>query len=231
MIDSIRATDDAAIADVLATSLAALAIDEIDYFADRSIDDTGRSFVTEPPELEATGFTVIATHLRLAHAGDVADIATPAGIETRVGTDDTLRHLIDQVASGSVDRSTRDRDAADELASLRRMTHDPESWEVAVDRTTSHALGFVMPARTADGGSVIAYIGTVPAARGRGIGRYLLARGTAWLRTRHAGRVVADVDDTNVAMLRAAAAVGYTAFGARAHYRLAATRRASSSSA
>lgn len=126
--------------------------------------------------------------------------------------------LIAGVQQLSHDRATRDGEPAAHLAFLRGMRHDPTHWEVAIARATSEPIGFVLPAWTGDEAATIAFIGVLPEARGRGLGRLLLARGTASLR-RRSPRVIADIDEDNLPMLRAAAAVGYRPFAIRAHYR------------
>jgi diamine N-acetyltransferase len=221
LIDIVYDGGDGAVGVVLEQALHALGVadQEVAYVPDRSLVD-GRVAQTEPPALEALGFELIATQTRLAHVGPVPARAAPEGITVATATDDVMLALIPAIAVGSADRATRDRDAVRELRMLRALDHDRAWWQVAKDQATGEPLGFVAPTRTDDGGHVIAFIGVTPAARGRGLGGYLLARGTASLRRGARDiRIVADVDDSNAPMLRAAAAIGYVPFGRRAHYR------------
>ncbi|HYU16556.1 MAG TPA: GNAT family protein [Candidatus Acidoferrum sp.] len=228
VVDLVLTDGEAApVADLLAASLAELSVEEIEYLAERPPGDA-RSARTEPPALEAVGFRQIATQLRLEHTGRVADVPPPEGVDVRsvreVGHD-LLAPLIAAVHEGSADRATREGDAAGELRMLRELDHDPAAWEIAFERSTGQAVGFVLPALSGDGAPVIGFIGVAPRARGRGLGAFLLARGTASLRRHPSGpRVVADVDDENRPMLRAAARVGYVPFAARVHYRRATSR-------
>jgi RimJ/RimL family protein N-acetyltransferase len=207
---------------VLGASLAALSIGAIDYMVARP-DPAARGPRGEPPALEAHGFALVAIQHRLAHTGPVPPTAVPDGVALRSVADvgyDAIAQVFPAVQDASADRGSRDRDPAGELAMLQSLEHDPTWWEVALDRATGAPLGFVAPALTGDGGSVIAMIGVAAGARGRGIGRCLLAAGTANLRRAEpTARIIADVDEDNAAMLRAAAAVGYAPFGSRAHYR------------
>jgi RimJ/RimL family protein N-acetyltransferase len=212
------------IARLLSASLTDLGITEIDYLPARPRGGT-RSPETEPAALEVAGFALLAIQRRLEHtAARPAVPPSPPEVTVRSVADlgyDVLVPLIAAAHESSGDRATRDREPAAELATLRQLEHDPASWHVGVDDTMSRLLGFVLPARTPERAAVIAFIGVVPEARGRGLGRHLLARATVSLRTDPSiTRVVADVDAENTPMLRAAAAVGYTDFAARAHYRL-----------
>lgn len=212
LIDAIRADAAGTLPRVLAASLDALAVDTIDYFADAA-----------DPAAEAAGFVVTATQVRFVHTGPVAPMAVPAGVALRsvaeLGYDAVLR-VLPRTQQASGDRSTRGSDPAQLLAELRALDHEPAWWELAVDRATGEPLGFVAPARTGDGGHVIALIGVAADARGRGLGRCLLATGTASLRRdAPAARIRADVDATNDAMLRVAGAVGYDHAGTRTNYR------------
>ncbi len=212
-----------AVARLLAFSLNELGLDTIDYLPVRP-PGGARPFETEPAALEAVGFELIAIQRRLEHGGDPPAAApAPPGTEVCSVADlgyDLLIRLIAAAHESSGDRATRDHNPVTELATLRQLEHDPAAWEIVSDRVSSRPLGFVLPARTPEGGGVIAFIGVVPDARGRGLGRHLLARGTRSLRCDSASpRVVVDVDDENTPMLCAAASVGYTEFASRAHYR------------
>jgi RimJ/RimL family protein N-acetyltransferase len=212
LIDAIAADAAGTLPEVLAASLDAVGLDTIDFFADR-----------ESPAAVAAGFTVISTQVRLAHTGPVVPTAVPPGVALRSVAElgyDVLPELIRATQIDSGDRGSRTADPVAELAALRELEHDPSWWELAVDRETGAPLGFVAPVRTGDGGHVIALIGVAATARGRGLGRCLLAAGTATLRRdAPTARIIADVDETNPAMLRTAAAIGYQPFATRTHYR------------
>jgi len=228
LVDVVAADAAGTVGEVLAGSLAELGVGAIEYLADRAAG-APRAAGVEPDALERVGFTAISTQTRFVHTGPVAVPPWPAGVEVRSVAElgyEPLVELIAAVQTGSDDRATRDRAAADELAALRGLDHDPAAWAFAVERSRAAPLGFVMPAITPDGGRVIAFIGVRPEARGRGVGRGLLAVGTAALRrTAPDASIRADVDDANPAMLRATAAVGYRAVAGRAHYRRVATGR------
>lgn len=214
LIDAIHADAAGTLPRVLAASLDALGLDAIEYFADH--DD---------PAAVAAGFVPIATQIRYTHLGPVAPTLVPPGIALASVAEpdhgyDAIARVLPLTQRDSADRSTVDADPVALLAELRALDHEPAWWELAIDRATGAPLGFVAPARTGDGGHVIALIGVAAAARGRGIGRCLLASGTASLRRAAPGATIrADVDATNPAMQRTAAAVGYVAAGTRTHYR------------
>jgi diamine N-acetyltransferase len=221
LVDLVYDAGDGGVAALLAEALRATGTDgaEVAYLPDRP-DSATRVTTTEPTALEAAGFALVATRTRFQHVGSVPARDAPAGVTIVTATDELLLPLLAASAVDSADRGTRDRDPARELRGLRGLEHDRTWWQVAKDAATGTPLGFVAPTRTPDGGRVIAMIGVAPAARGRGLGSYLLARGTASLRRQSRdARIIADVDDANIAMLKAAAAVGYQPFGGRAHYR------------
>lgn len=215
LLDVVVGDDDDATAALLATSLARLGIGAIDYQPTRELGAARGP--DEPPALEANGFALVATQQRLLHTGPpVAPVIPGVGLRSigEVGYG-ALVPLVAAVRSATADRATAGRtDAAAEIAALREFAHDPAWWTLALEG--GQPIGFVLPIRT-DGGPVIGDIGVVPQSRGRGIGRLLLAHGTAAV-LGITGRVGADVDDSNQAMLAAAAAVGYVPVAARAHY-------------
>jgi GNAT superfamily N-acetyltransferase len=216
LLDVVIGGDDEAAAALLDTSLAELGIGAIDYQPTRPLG-AGRGS-DEPPALEANGFSLVATQRRLLHSGPSPVVPMIDGVELRaigeVGPD-VLVSLLAAVRSATADRATAGRgDAAAEVAALRQVAHDAAWWTLAFER--GRPVGFVLPIRT-DGGPVIGDIGVVPSARGRGIGRLLLAHGTAAV-LGETGRVGADVDDDNRAMLAVASSLGYVAVADRAHW-------------
>jgi GNAT superfamily N-acetyltransferase len=215
LLDVVLGDDDEATAALLAAGLRQLAIGAIDYQVTRALG-AGRG-ADEPAALEACGFALVATQTRLLHSGPPPADDARSGVELRAIAEvgyDALGPLVTAVRRATADRATGERADGDaEVASLRRIAHDPRWWTLAVE--TGRPVGYVLPVRT-DGGPVIADIGVVPSARGRGIGRLLLAHGTAAV-LGETGQVGADVDDPNAAMLAAASAVGFRAHAARAH--------------
>nr|WP_062334439.1 GNAT family N-acetyltransferase [Herbidospora sakaeratensis] len=132
----------------------------------------------------------------------------PAGRAELVG-------LMTRVTEGSLDVHTR--------AELARMTPREQAesqyeqelalyrsprewWRVAV--VGGEPAGFVIPARNAYN-PIIAYIGVVPAHRGKGLVGELLAEGTRILAGNGVPRIRASTDVTNVPMARAFARAGY----------------------
>jgi hypothetical protein len=215
LLDVVLGADDEA-TEVLAAGLRDLAIGAIDYQPTRAVG-AGRG-ADEPAALEACGFALVATQQRLLHSGPPPAFDALSGVELRAIGDvgyDGLPSLVAEVRRATADRGTGDRTDGDaEVASLRQAAHDPGWWTLALENR--RPVGYVLPIRT-DGGPVIGDIGVALAARGRGIGRLLLARGTAAV-LGETGRVGADVDDQNAAMLAVAYSVGYAQVGARAHY-------------
>jgi GNAT superfamily N-acetyltransferase len=219
LVDVVLGDDDPATTQLLAASLDRLGIGAIDYQPTRT-PGAGRSPSVEPAALEACGFALVATQRRLRHAGPAPAVVPVPEITLATADDvgdDALAALIAEVRAATADRATAGgADAAEVVASLRACDHEPAWWTIAIDRRAARPVGFVLPIRT-DGDPAIADIGVVPGARGRGLGRLLLAHATAAVLP-GAGGVVADVDDDNAAMLAAAARVGYQPFSARAHY-------------
>jgi hypothetical protein len=216
LLDVVLGDDDGATTELLAESLRRLGIGAIDYQATRALG-AGRG-ADEPTALEACGFALVATQRRLCHSGPPPPIRTVSGVDLRSIADvgyEALVPLVAAVRRATADRATTGRtDAPSEIAALRDVAHQPSWWTVAYDDCSP--VGFVLPIQT-DGGPVIGDIGVVPMARGRGIGCQLLAHGTATM-LGESGRVGADVDDGNVAMLATAASVGYIAIAGRAHW-------------
>ncbi|WP_062353552.1 GNAT family N-acetyltransferase [Herbidospora yilanensis] len=132
----------------------------------------------------------------------------PAGRDELVG-------LMTEVVEGSLDAHTRaelaqmtPREQAEsqyeqELALYRSPR---EWWRIGI--VDGEPAGFVIPARNAYN-AIIAYIGVVPAHRGKGLVGELLAEGTRILAGNDVPRIRASTDVTNVPMARAFARAGY----------------------
>jgi GNAT superfamily N-acetyltransferase len=219
LIHAIHADDAGTIDAVLAASLAELAIGRIGYMPHRAALGV-RSARTEPAALEAVGFRLISAFTELEHAGPIKPTIVPPGVVLRrADTLDTaaIGALFAATRVDSGDRSSISPDPAQELELLLAYDHDPAWREVAVDIGSGSPLGMVIPVR--DDNHAIKMVAVVPAARRRGIGRCLLASGTAALRRDDpTARIVAVLDDSNVAMLRTADSVGYVATPACAYY-------------
>ncbi|RJL24119.1 GNAT family N-acetyltransferase [Bailinhaonella thermotolerans] len=95
----------------------------------------------------------------------------------------------------------------DELLSYK----SPREWWRVATTPDGEPVGFVIPARN-NYNPIIAYIGVVPAHRGRGHIDRLLAEGTRVLAAQDVSRVRASTDLGNVPMARAFARAGYIAF-------------------
>ena len=216
LLDVVMGDDDEATRELLAAGLRDLAIGAVDYQPTRALG--AERGADEPSALEACGFALVATQRRLLHSGPPPAVAALSGVELRAVAEvgyDALPSLVATVRTATADRGTGERtDGAAEVDALRQVAHDPSWWTLAVE--TGQPVGYVLPIRT-DGGPVIGDIGVVPAARGRGIGRLLLAHGTTAV-LGETGRVGADVDDHNAAMLATASAVGFRAHAVRAHW-------------
>jgi RimJ/RimL family protein N-acetyltransferase len=109
------------------------------------------------------------------------------------------------------------RDAARRyLDDHKALEHRPEWFELGY--TGDEPAGVLMGARNPTS-AVIAYVGVVPAQRGRGFAPALVRRGTARLAAAGATEVRGDCDRDNVAMARAFERAGYTRFARRRSFR------------
>ncbi|SDS20012.1 GNAT family N-acetyltransferase [Agrococcus carbonis] len=176
--------------------------------------------VLEP--LEALGWRLRAArrHYELP-ASAVRAAAPQPGLRLEraaPGDEHRLTMLLETVLDGSLD--ARDRRAVDEHGlegAARGLAHellaaDPiECIRFAVDdgadgrRDVGVASWLVMPS----GHGYLLRVGVARAARGRGLGRALVAAATADLRAGGAHTLIADTDDENAPMQRAFAAAGW----------------------
>ena len=99
-----------------------------------------------------------------------------------------------------------------------RLEHLPDWWELAY--TEDGALGGVIIAARNPREAVIAYVGVVPEQRGRGLGPFLVRRGTEQLRVSGAEQIGGDCDRDNVAMVKAFERAGFEQVARRRSYRL-----------
>jgi RimJ/RimL family protein N-acetyltransferase len=116
------------------------------------------------------------------------------------------------------------RDAARRyLDDHKALEHRPEWFELGY--AGDELAGVIMGARNPTS-AVIAYVGVVPAQRGRGFAPALVRRGTARLAAAGAAEVRGDCDRDNVAMARAFERAGYTRFARRRSFRHKLSRQA-----
>jgi RimJ/RimL family protein N-acetyltransferase len=133
-----------------------------------------------------------------------------------------LIELMTLVLDGTLDAHSRDdltRMTAHEAAEeqyrdeLERYASPHEWWRVAT-LPDGEPVGFVIPAHNSYN-PIIAYIGVVPAHRGRGYVDEVLAAGTRLLADEGVPRIRAATDVGNVPMARAFARAGYVTFERR----------------
>jgi len=123
------------------------------------------------------------------------------------------------VLSGTLDAHSRDdltRMSPGEVAwkqyrdEFERFTSPREWWRIAT-LPDGEPVGFVIPAHNGYN-PIIAYLGVVPAHRGRGYIHDVLAAGTSVLAAQDVPRVRAATDMGNVPMAAAFAQAGYVTF-------------------
>lgn len=124
------------------------------------------------------------------------------------------------ILTGTLDAHSRDdlrRMTAREAARLQydeefaHYTTPREWWRVAESAETGEPVGLVIAARNAYR-PIIAYLGVLPAHRGRGHAEELLAEGTRVLAATGVETIRASTDVGNTPMAAAFARAGYTAF-------------------
>ncbi|GLY00522.1 GNAT family N-acetyltransferase [Actinoplanes sp. NBRC 101535] len=132
---------------------------------------------------------------------------------------DELIGLMTQVLDGTLDTHSRDelrRMSAHESATgqyhseLERYATPHDWWRIGV-LPSGEPVGFVIPAHNGYN-PLIAYIGVVPAHRGKGYVADLLATGTALLAAENMPRVRAATDVGNTPMAAAFARAGFRVF-------------------
>lgn len=175
--------------------------------------------------LEATGYELVRDGLRwllpspkeaddgplsfrtIAEVGDEAFVDAIAA--TFEGTPDAELTL-DVEQHGARDAARR------YLDDHKALEHRPGWFELA--DAGGELAGVIMGARNPTS-AVIAYVGVVPAQRGRGFAPMLVRRGTARLAAAGATEVRGDCDRDNIAMARAFERAGYTQFARRRSFR------------
>jgi ribosomal protein S18 acetylase RimI-like enzyme len=145
----------------------------------------------------------------LAEVGDEAFMAAIAS--TYEGTRDSWlsRSMEEQGVLGA---------ARADFVDAQAIEYEPEWWELAYTDDDTLA-GVIMAARNPSS-AVVWYVGVVPEARGRGLARQLVRRGTERLLAAGAEEIRGDCDLDNVGMVKAFERAGYEQFARRCSYRL-----------
>lgn len=173
--------------------------------------------------LERSGARLLVERLRLEwRAGTPVPEATgtlgfrPADDRDELVTlmagvlDGTLdAHSLSELASGLSPREAAEQQYEQELAGY---TSPREWWRIARLPDGGEPVGFVIPARN-NYHHIIAYIGVLPAHRGRGHIDEILAEGTRVLAAQGVPRIRAATDLGNVPMAKAFSRAGYVNFG------------------
>lgn len=167
-----------------------------------------------------TGARLLVERLRLEWRPGT-QISAPTGrvVFRPVGNDAELVDLMTLVMEGSLDAHSRDdltrmspregavRHFQDELAGYKT----PRDWWRIASLPEGEPVGFVIPARN-DYHAIIAYLGVVPAHRGRGYINEILAEGTRILAAQNVPRIRASTDLDNFPMAKAFARAGWANF-------------------
>jgi RimJ/RimL family protein N-acetyltransferase len=183
--------------------------------------------------LEATGYELVRDGLRwllptperaasdgrltfrtLPEVGDDAFIDAIAA---------TLDGTADAELGSDVEQRGRHEAARQYLEDHQSLDHRPEWFELGY--SGDELAGVIMGARNPTS-AVIAYVGVVPAQRGRGFAAPLVRRGTERLAAAGATEIRGDCDRDNVAMVRAFERAGYAQFARRRAFRHSPLRQA-----
>ncbi|GAA4088511.1 GNAT family N-acetyltransferase [Nonomuraea soli] len=169
--------------------------------------------------VERLGGTLFVERLRLEwRAGTELPPLDPRLTFRPVEGRDELLSLMIPVLEGTLDAHDRDNltrmtpaeAAADHFdGEFARFTTPREWWQVAL--ADGEPVGFVVPARNSYN-PIIAYIGVLPAFRGRGYINGILAQGTRTLAETGVERIRAATDVGNVPMAKAFERAGYVNF-------------------
>ncbi|MFF0741611.1 GNAT family N-acetyltransferase [Streptomyces sp. NPDC004111] len=173
--------------------------------------------------LEETGARLLVERLRLEWRPGTAVPAADGGrlVFRQVRDREDLLTLMTPVMEGTLDahgqadlaRGLSPREAA-ELhydEEFAHFTSPREWWRIAELADGGEPVGFVVPARNSYN-AIIAYLGVLPAHRGRGHIDEILAEGTRVLASQEVPRIRAATDLANVPMARAFARGGYLNF-------------------
>ncbi|MET8505770.1 GNAT family N-acetyltransferase [Streptomyces sp. NPDC004787] len=172
--------------------------------------------------LAASGARPLVERLRLEwRAGTAVPEPTGRLVFRPVRDREDLLALMTAVMRGTLDAHGRAdlaaglsrRQAAEQHydEELAHYTTPREWWRIAELAETGEPVGFVVPARNSYH-AIIAYIGVLPAHRGRGLVDEILAEGTRVLAAQGVPRIRAATDIGNVPMARSFARAGYVNF-------------------
>jgi RimJ/RimL family protein N-acetyltransferase len=207
---------------------AALGADELGHVVD---SPPVPSQYQEHPEarvalLEATGYELLRDGLRwllntpsnAAHDGPLTfraltEVGDAAFVDAIAAT---FEGTSDAELGRDVEEHGRHEAARAYLEDHRALDHRPEWFELAY--SGDELAGVIMGARNPTS-AVIAYVGVVPAQRGRGFAAPLVRRGTERLAAAGATEIRGDCDRDNVAMVRAFERAGYAQFARRRSFR------------
>jgi RimJ/RimL family protein N-acetyltransferase len=176
--------------------------------------------------LEASGYALVRDGLRWLLASPQA--TAPDGPLTfralpEVGEDafvDAIAATFEGTPDAELDRDIAEHGAREAarryLEDHKALEHRPEWFELGY--RGDEVAGVIMGARNPTS-AVIAYVGVVPAQRGRGFAAPLVRRGTERLARSGATEIRGDCDRDNIAMVRAFERAGYTQFARRRSFR------------
>lgn len=186
----------------------------------RDHEDIRRAVDDRMAVMERMGAKLFVERLRLEWRPGTP-IPAPSGqlIHRPVRDADELIDLMTLVLDGTLDAHSRDdltrmtaRDAAEEQyrTELERFASPHEWWRIAT-RPDGEPVGFVIPAHNGYN-PIIAYLGVIPAHRGRGYIHDILAAGTRLLAAQDVPWIRASTDVGNAPMAAAFAKAGYVIY-------------------
>ncbi len=192
-------------------------------------DPAARAVVRARTEvLERTGARLLVERLRLEWRPGT-EVAGPSGrlVFRPVADREDLLALMTPVMEGTLDahgqsdlasglsaRAAAEKHYEEELAGY---TSPRAWWRIAELPGSGEPVGFVIPARN-NYNPVIAYIGVLPAHRGKGYIDEILAEGTRILAAEDVPRIRAATDLANVPMAKAFERAGYVNFERAINY-------------
>ncbi|MFE5940271.1 GNAT family N-acetyltransferase [Streptomyces sp. NPDC056470] len=188
----------------------------------REVPETRARLETLFGVLEASGARPLVERLRLEWLPGTPVPGPTGRLEFRPVRDrEDLVALMTPVMEGTLDAHGQadlasglsPRDAAEQHydEEFAHYASPQEWWQVAQLPGTGEPVGFVVPARN-NYNHTIAYIGVLPAHRGKGYIDDILAEGTRILAAQDVPRIRAATDLSNVPMANSFARTGYTTF-------------------
>jgi len=182
--------------------------------------DTRQRVADRTQVLELTGAKVFVERLRLEWRPGTPVPAPSGRLRFRPVRDESeLIGLMTLVLDGTLDAHSRhDLTRMTAPESARTQYHEellryasPHDWWRVATRPDGEPVGFVIPAHNGYN-PIIAYLGVIPAHRGRGYIDEILAEGTRILVDQDVPRIRAATDVGNVPMAAAFARAGYVTF-------------------